>query len=363
VGFKAPIIKAGAAEKQKELGEIAVATDFPNRPTYTWERRTTAFPNRPTYTWERTTDLPRQPSEIPRQPSEIPRQPTYLPDASGFAGNCEGFLPFQDLPSNWCETIPDWAICGIANGKVDGKGYGCNFTPGYVGSCSDSCPSLRKAAPPCMDLKVGDSPWADSGGDDCKRYVSRNWCTKYGDGYEKDGLTANKACCGCGGGAKTCDDGIITTPCICDGEVRDNGQCAKAGSSYVPGKSKGPDKKACEDVKIKDLDWADSTDDNCARYVANEWCERYGDGYENDGYTANTACCGCGGGIRGGVPPATPLDGLVASAEAKKQKEVALGMKKKEAKKEKEVALAMKKNEQLRQANKALLEALEKLGP
>merc|ERR1719270_2778207 len=44
--------------------------------------------------------------------------------------------------------------------------------------------------------------WHDSDGSkyDCQWYSKDNNCENYGDGYENEGLTANKACCACGGG-------------------------------------------------------------------------------------------------------------------------------------------------------------------
>jgi hypothetical protein len=45
--------------------------------------------------------------------------------------------------------------------------------------------------------------------------------------------------------------------------------------------------------------WVDSTGDSCAKFEANNWCAQYGDGFENGGYTANQACCACGGGGTG----------------------------------------------------------------
>jgi hypothetical protein len=56
----------------------------------------------------------------------------------------------------------------------------------------------------CSDLTlVNGEPWHDEGGKstDCKWYAGkRKRCNKYGDKYPFDGLTANDACCTCGGG-------------------------------------------------------------------------------------------------------------------------------------------------------------------
>jgi len=63
--------------------------------------------------------------------------------------NCAGYQFYEDLPEDWCTRIDQWAICGIANGKVSGKGYNCEFTPGATGNCKDlnsgnTCNALQK---------------------------------------------------------------------------------------------------------------------------------------------------------------------------------------------------------------------------
>jgi len=63
--------------------------------------------------------------------------------------NCASYQFYEDLPEDWCTRIDQWAICGIANGKVSGKGYNCEFTPGATGNCKDlnsgnTCNALQK---------------------------------------------------------------------------------------------------------------------------------------------------------------------------------------------------------------------------
>merc|ERR1711935_913444 len=54
-------------------------------------------------------------------------------------------------------------------------------------------------APPCDDNPVG---WFDSDGAtfNCEWYSVGSNCDDYGDFYEREGTTANVACCACGGG-------------------------------------------------------------------------------------------------------------------------------------------------------------------
>jgi hypothetical protein len=54
--------------------------------------------------------------------------------------------------------------------------------------------------PVCKDVPEG---WYDSDGPtyDCEWYSVGSRCRQYGNGYENNGATANKACCACGGGS------------------------------------------------------------------------------------------------------------------------------------------------------------------
>jgi hypothetical protein len=54
----------------------------------------------------------------------------------------------------------------------------------------------------------------------------------------------------------------------------------------------------CQDVTVSGEHWhdADGVQYTCNKYVSEGWCAQYGDGYAWGGHTANSACCGCGGG-------------------------------------------------------------------
>ena len=110
----------------------------------------------------------------------------------------------------------------------------------------------------CYDLSVNGAPWADSEGYTCAKYIEEDgWCSAYGDDYENDGLTADEACCVCGGGT-------------------------------VPN---------CYDLTANGMHWTDSQGYTCIDYSDdNSRCDAFGHMYENDGMTANVACCPCGGG-------------------------------------------------------------------
>lgn len=182
----------------------------------------------------------------------------------------------------------------------------------------------------CGSLTCTDIPnWADRDGDDCQKYESSNWCAIYGSGYRHDGHTASEACCACGGGQgvqqqSTCTDlagwaDIDGDNCErydqsnwCDqfgngyanhNHTANQACCACGGgqgvhheSDFGPDTGGGGQDDICSDVG----GWSDSDGDTCERYVANQWCEHFGSGYRHAGHTANTACCGCGGGVGAG---------------------------------------------------------------
>ena len=82
---------------------------------------------------------------------------------------------------------------------------------------------------------------------------------------------------------------------------------AEEGSSYciacAAGKTSTAHRRQLyHDAECKDKveEWQDSAGDTCDGYGANHWCEQYGDHYRGAGnFTANEACCACGGGDRG----------------------------------------------------------------
>ncbi|CAB9503179.1 ABC-type nitrate sulfonate bicarbonate transport [Seminavis robusta] len=101
--------------------------------------------------------------------------------------------------------------------------------------------------------------WADRDGDGCDFYeVEDVRCLSYGNIPGDDNMTANDACCTCGGGTQQCTD--------------------------VDG-------------------WEDIGGDGCSWYASDDRCEQFGDFASFagiDGTTASEACCVCGGGSSGG---------------------------------------------------------------
>lgn len=85
-------------------------------------------------------------------------------------------------------------------------------------------------------------------------------CDQLGDGFANDeGVTANLACCACGGGTTAGED--------------DNGDVC----SDKPG-------------------WNDIVGDTCLWYANDNNCAQWGLVTDLNGVSANEACCVCGGG-------------------------------------------------------------------
>ncbi len=101
------------------------------------------------------------------------------------------------------------------------------------------------------------------------------------------GHTANTACCAC--------NPETAPPCSYDDDYdyTYDDDYDYTYETYVPGPVYVND-GSCDEVE----GWydIDGPQFNCAWYAAADACAGLGDDYENEGYTANTACCACGGG-------------------------------------------------------------------
>ena len=98
-------------------------------------------------------------------------------------------------------------------------------------------------------------PWVDRDGDSCTLYEANDnfGCQTQGTTNGTDGITANRACCACGGGINIFQD------------------------------------ISCQNI----VPWEDEESRRCTAYGTYSRCTNTG----TDGITANSACCACGGGI------------------------------------------------------------------
>ena len=110
----------------------------------------------------------------------------------------DGFLETND-GTNFC---PGLAANGIsACGVLAEYGFTQEQIDLVESVCVASCGTCW-----CADEPAG---WIDTYNDDCAAYEQNGYCSDYGDACpDENGVTANQACCTCGGGAR----GALPTP-------------------------------------------------------------------------------------------------------------------------------------------------------
>lgn len=130
-------------------------------------------------------------------------------------------------------------------------------------------------ATPCGDfIPEGEDKWYDPLGDayDCGWYATNSdlYCGTFAEDTPHFGVTANEACCACGGGVShpTTVTNTSTTPC----------------TDWQPAPGDG---------------WLDQENNTCEFYALELESERGCNGSENFNRTAAEACCVCGGGVGG----------------------------------------------------------------
>lgn len=153
-------------------------------------------------------------------------------------------------------------------------------------------------------------------------------CNLFGTSYENDGFTASTACCVCGGGYKLGQDpstAPTSTPkptSITPAPTNHPTISLQPSSSLQPSEycQNVIDWHASDSVRY-DCDWFElpTGDDDYYIQVSGTRCDLWGDGFENMGHVANTACCVCGGGYRGAdiIPTARPSGFSSASPSLK----------------------------------------------
>jgi len=120
----------------------------------------------------------------------------------------------------------------------------------------------------CEDLPQ----WKDAYNDDCKWYAENDpTCNLATCCADEDGITAASACCSCGGGST-----------------------GSGSSGQNPPVNTAPISGTCTDM----AGWTDQEGFDCSWYeqFSPDSCNQWGSCCANGGYTANEACCICGGG-------------------------------------------------------------------
>eukprot|EP00591_Stephanopyxis_turris_P010101 CAMPEP_0195510034 /NCGR_PEP_ID=MMETSP0794_2-20130614/2796_1 /TAXON_ID=515487 /ORGANISM="Stephanopyxis turris, Strain CCMP 815" /LENGTH=888 /DNA_ID=CAMNT_0040637381 /DNA_START=33 /DNA_END=2699 /DNA_ORIENTATION=+ len=175
--------------------------------------------------------LSREPSLHPTAssvPSIAPiKSPTHIPSISFIPTSSPSNIPpCKDDPSDWydadgpsfdCEWYSEGSNCQyggdeqfsnfgmVANEACCACGGGVLESGTYSPTLTPSPTSEPSNARPCQDDPPG---WHDIFGSDynCEWYDNGTNCEEHGDGYANFGVTAKRACCACGGGAKGTDE-------------------------------------------------------------------------------------------------------------------------------------------------------------
>lgn len=246
---------------------------------------------------------PTPPSPSPPTPSPPSPSP---PSPSPPTGNCvdtSGWVDEYDDGCDWYaigDRCENWAAVTGANVHCCICGGGSNGPP----SPTPPSPSPPSPTPPneCTDSPIG---WYDSDGENfnCEWYAQGTNCEVYGDDYaDANGITANIACCVCGGGttnptpntkAPTKAPTSSPTKAPTKGPVASPVTSPPAPSPVAPPSPP----TGCVDTP----GWQDYYGDGC------DWYENEENGCEIWGASlgANENCCVCGGGGTGDPSPPT----------------------------------------------------------
>mmetsp|Transcript_8807 Transcript_8807/g.13028 ORF Transcript_8807/g.13028 Transcript_8807/m.13028 type:complete len:440 (+) Transcript_8807:92-1411(+) len=223
------------------------------------------------------------------------------------------------------------ACCACGGGFMEGEGVPSgNPSVSLMPTKSDhptTSPSLSlQPTEFCRDVpgwhdadgpRGGCAWYADPVGDDDEYYSEEDTrCDRFGTSFENNGFTARTACCVCGGGYKLGQDPSMaptSTPTPTSITTKSPTKSPQPSESLQPS-------EYCQDVigwhasdgEQYDCSWFRLTvgDDDFYDQFIGTRCELWGSGFENMGHVADTACCICGGGYRGGntVPSSRPTE-------------------------------------------------------
>lgn len=170
-----------------------------------------------------------------------------------------------------------------------GCGGGHKFRAEEEPTNNNSTPTLSPQIdnPTASPTSCLNSPenWHDTDGPNynCYWYSQGANCETYGHltAYAMYGKTANEACCGCGGGARSTGNtltAVTSTPTM----TPSNSPISSLTTQCVD--------------KYEGWHDADGPSYGCVWYGEGSRCDDYGQSYANFGFTASEACCSCGGG-------------------------------------------------------------------
>ena len=259
------------------------------------------------------------------RPTGTPTQtPTASPSISAApTGLCFDAPNWSDIYGDGCDWYSETSCSIYGNGYAGASGLtandACCVCGGGNGDGSFPTESPTISSSPivqCFDT----ANWVDSWGDGCSWYNSQEVCLTYGGAYAGPSVqNAQQACCSCGGGNSgtedspqyTCSDfagfedawgdtcsWYIGNEQFCESYENSQGlsasdACCTCGGGETVDVVEEEQGDQCEDYS----DFADFGGDKCDWYESEYRCDIFGLYVNNDGITANEACCQCGGGL------------------------------------------------------------------
>jgi Subtilisin-like serine proteases len=232
------------------------------------------------------------------------------PHVSGVAALIWSLYPTKSAQEVWQAMIQSAKDKG-SPGRDNYYGFGIVQAKDAANLLGDvSFTSSPTATPTCVDSPEG---WYDSDGPtfNCQWYSTGSNCATYGDSYANQGVTANMACCSCGGGLRSTPSPTTAkntaTP---TSSPTTKAPTTKPTPAPTVSPTNSPTASPVETCYDSPSNWYDSDGPtfDCVWYAVGDRCATYGNYYENFGKTANEACCECGGGTTTPPPPGTCLD-------------------------------------------------------
>jgi len=202
--------------------------------------------------------------------------------------------------------------------KSDGDKYAFEGLTGNMACCA--CGG-GDGTGSCVHMKFPDgTEWHDSGGAKytcAKFYNKMSRCGADGDKFANQGLTANMACCDCGGGFGSADEACyVNNDWVHDSYGDTCEDYMPGGKSYeyecdprakkecctcsgLKPKTEDDAEMQCVDKTADGVAWHDNGGAmyDCGYYAEKDTrCSKDGNRFAWKGLTANEACCDCGGG-------------------------------------------------------------------
>ena len=216
----------------------------------------------------------------------------YLPYFAS-TNNCEAALP--DLNAVLPAGTPKWVGCGNRENKKEAH---FRSVPYFNTShtCKAALPALNAALAPTTTITTpttsgNDNAYGPTGDDD----ITSTTITPATIATPTTTATVSRSVL-----STATPGGRTTTTPTTTASLSGSSTATHSGRGSTTTTAGGLS-RACQDLKVDGVAWHDSENVpfHCQWYAMGNNCARYGSGRAWQGYTANQACCSCGGGVEG----------------------------------------------------------------